>query len=243
MVCGGERAGRGYCGGGEGRVEVGVQVAGELVDLVDEDLDGVVAADDQRVEVRQVVVDDARTAAQTLLAPLLAHRVVVRNDHLHAVCRTAEVRTEHQHVRSAAREVLRGGNRSVPQQLDVRAATLQAPLESHLVLHNQILLRHIDRLVEQCGDSIVRGGVLRDQRLVTVQSGADETVTPDPGLSSIFAVVTVQPAAVVTLEGFQEFQLTIDLRDDIFLLAMICVVLRQSLAQIVHHKSFPAQAG
>ena len=46
MVCGGERGGRGYCGGGEGRVEVGVQVAGELVDLVDEDLDGVVAADD-----------------------------------------------------------------------------------------------------------------------------------------------------------------------------------------------------
>lgn len=41
-----------YGGGGEGRIEVGVEIAGELVDLVDEDLDGVVAADDQRVEVR-----------------------------------------------------------------------------------------------------------------------------------------------------------------------------------------------
>ena len=41
-----------YGGGREGRIEVGVEIAGELVDLVDEDLDGVVAADDQRVEVR-----------------------------------------------------------------------------------------------------------------------------------------------------------------------------------------------
>ena len=40
-------------------------------------------------------MDDARTAAKTLLAPLFADGVVVRNDHLDKVCGAAEVGAEH----------------------------------------------------------------------------------------------------------------------------------------------------
>ena len=166
----------------------------------------------------------------------------MRNDHLHAVGAAAEVGSEHQHVRSAACQVFCRGDLSVAQKLDVGTATLKTSLESHFVLHNQILFRHIDRLVEKCRNSVVGCGVLRDQRLVTVQSWADKAVTPDPGLRRIFVVVTVQPSAIITLEGFQEFQLTIDLRNDIFLLALIGVFLRRSVTANVHQKLIPAKA-
>ena len=88
----------------------------------------------------------------------------------------------------------------------------------------------------------MRCRVLCDQRLVTVQSWADKTVTPDPGLRRILVVVAVQPSATVTLEGFQEFQLTIDLRNDIFLLAVISVFLRQSTTANVHQTLIPVKA-
>ena len=130
----------------------------------------------------QVVTDDARSVLQTLLAPCLAHWVVVRNDHLDAVGFAAEVRTKHYNVRSAASEVFCRGNLTVAQQLYVGTTALQTSLETHFVLYDQILFGHIDRFIKKCCNSVMRGRILSNQRLITIKSRGDKTVTPNPGL-------------------------------------------------------------
>ena len=91
-----------YSGRRERRVEIGVEIAAELVDLVDQNLNAVVATDDQGVEMGQLVSHDARASDETLLAPLLAHGVVVRDDHLNTVRIATVVGTKHHHIRSGA---------------------------------------------------------------------------------------------------------------------------------------------
>ena len=166
-------SGDGYGGGREGRVEVGVEAAGELVDLVDEDLHAVVAANDQCMR----VVCGPRTASQAVLPPLAADRVEVGDDHVDAVHLAANVRTEHHHEGRVIAQILCGLDGSVTPQLDVRAATFKRLLKPHLILQHQALLGVVNGMDEQTCDTTTRDRILYNQRMITVQRGLHKAIS------------------------------------------------------------------
>ena len=214
----------GYGGGGEGRFEVGVEAARELVDLVDEDLHAVVASDDQRVQVRVRVVHGPRAAAQAVLAPLAADGVEVGDDHVDAVRFAAKVRTEHHHERRVVAQLLCRADGPVTQQLDVRAAALQRLLEPHLVLQNQVLLGVVDGIVKQTRDPVPCGRTLHNQSPIALQRGLHEAISPNPRLSLVLRLLAHGPlstVAVVSLECLQILEFALGKRDRVLLLAFV----------------------
>ena len=227
-------SGDGYGGGREGRVEVGVEAAGELVDLVDEDLHAVVAANDQCMR----VVCGPRTASQAVLAPLAADRVEVGDDHVDAVHLAANVRTEHHHEGRVIAQILRGLDGSVTQQFDVPTATFQRLLKPHLILQNQVLLSVIDGMVEQTRDTITSSRLLCNQRTITVQRGLHKAISPNPRLSLVLRLFAHGPLSivlVVSLKCLHVLEFALRKRNCILLLAVVlyllCIIYRTDSKQ------------
>ena len=100
-------------------------------------------------------------ADEVLLLPLARERVAVAEDEVHLVRGAADVRAEHDGVRSlrleaVLRELLRGG-----EELHIGATALQPVLELELILDHEATARlGVERRREACGDSVLlrRGG-------------------------------------------------------------------------------------
>ena len=89
----------------------------------------------------------------------------------HLGARARQVRTEHDGPWRLVRELLARGLEAVLEELEVAAAAVAALLVLDLVLHDEGLVREVDRLRERRGDGVVRGLGLGDEALVALDEG------------------------------------------------------------------------
>mmetsp|Transcript_37297 Transcript_37297/g.84490 ORF Transcript_37297/g.84490 Transcript_37297/m.84490 type:complete len:368 (-) Transcript_37297:4-1107(-) len=193
------------------RVDVWVEVSiFQEVDLfvifvIDEDLDGVVGADDCSVQVRFLLTQSGeRRRREVLLLPFPRLWALVPQDKVDLVGRAALVRTKHDRVRRRIREAVRAELFGCAQQLDVGTTTLDCLRGVKFVLHHEALVFRVICLRENGRHGVLARLVPNLDALVSWQTLRLTVRRVVPSPSELRVLGDNPPAAPVVTEAFEE---------------------------------------